>query len=126
MQPYYEGYYSERVFPGGFPGGFPSGFPSSPPSSGPSFQQPPGPPPSFTPQLQSPLGQGQPITPAIDSGAIRICLFRWTYIWLRGNQQFWFYPIFIGPRSIAGFRWNGWTWRFFGVNLNQIVQFQCF
>ncbi|GGE33136.1 hypothetical protein GCM10011391_09740 [Pullulanibacillus camelliae] len=128
---YYEGAYPERILPGGFPSGFPSGFPggfpSPPPTTGPSSgQQPPGPPPAFTPQLQTLHGFGQPAPFAIDPGAIRGCLFRWTYIWTRGNQQFWFFPIFVGPRSVAGFRWYGRNWGFFGINLNQILQFQCF
>ena len=33
---------------------------------------------------------------AVDPGSIRLCLFRFTYLWLRNRQQFWFYPVFIG------------------------------
>lgn len=99
--------------PGGFPGGGPGGFPgqqSGPPSS---------PPPGFTPQ------QPQFQTFAIDPGAIRGCLFRFTYVWLR-RDSFWFYPTFVGRNSVAGFRWRRNRWVYFGIDLDQIQSFQCF
>ncbi|WLV26070.1 hypothetical protein QR721_13360 [Aciduricibacillus chroicocephali] len=108
-------------FPGGpgGPGQFPGG-PGGPGSPGGGQNVPPSsPPPSFTPQLQ----QFQP--KAIDPGAIRGCLFRFTYVWLE-RDAFWFYPTFIGRRSISGFRWNGFRWVIFGIDLNRIVSFQCF
>jgi hypothetical protein len=107
---------------GGFPGGGP---PSSPPPGGQQRggnQPPPGPPPNFTPQMTT--MQGGPSVMAIDPGAIRRCLFRYTYIWLR-RDSFWFYPIFIGRRSIAGWRWIGWRWVFFGTDLDNIQSFTC-
>ncbi|MCP3741695.1 hypothetical protein [Rossellomorea sp. BNER] len=110
-------------FPGG--GGDNQGFPSFPPpgqSGGGSNQGPPGPPPSFEPSLSA---QG-PSTFAVDPGAIQGCLFRFTYIWLRGRESFWFFPIFVGRRSIAGWRWIGFRWVYFGVDLNRIQSFQCF
>jgi len=97
-------------FPGGGPGGGPGGSQNVAPSS---------PPPSFIPQ------QNQFQTKAIDPGAIRGCLFRFTYIWLR-RDSFWFYPTFIGRNSISGFRWNGFRWVLFGTDLNRIESFQCF
>jgi hypothetical protein len=114
-------FYDERVF--GPPGG-----PMAPP---------PGPPP-FGPPGQSP-GAGAPTTPppayvpaqtqagafAVDPGAIRRCLYRFTYVWLTNRQQFWFYPTFIGRRSISGYRWNGFRWVFYGTDLRRIQSFQC-
>ena len=80
------------------------------------------PPPSFVPaQTQS----QQVSTFAVDPGSIRCCLFRFTYVWLRNRQQFWFYPIFVGRQSVSGFRWNGFMWVFFGVSLRQIESFTC-
>ncbi|XXM74069.1 hypothetical protein ACQ0QQ_09360 [Lysinibacillus sphaericus] len=111
--------------PGGVPGtGFPGGPPSAPPPAGGqgSQQPPPGPPPNFTPQMTA--AQGGPSVLAVDPGAIRRCLFRYTYIWLR-RDQFWFYPIFIGRRSIAGWRWIGWRWVYFGIDLDNIQSFTC-
>lgn len=123
---------------GGFPGqggggqqqgGGPGGF--GPPQGGgqPGLQQPSGPPPSFTPQapatLQAQGGQGISIQ-AVDPGAIYGCQYRWTYIWLRGGEQFWFFPVFVGRRSISGFRWSGWGWYYYGVDLRRIVEFRCY
>jgi hypothetical protein len=129
-------YDDRQLFPGfpGFPGGSPgSGFPGGPPSAPPpggapgggsqgSQPPPPGPPPNFTPQMTA--AQGGPSVMAVDPGAIRRCLFRYTYIWTR-RDQFWFYPVFIGRRSIAGWRWSGWRWVYFGIDLDNIQSFTC-
>lgn len=105
--------------PGGFPGG-PGSFPSSPGGGGGGANQPPSsPPPSFIPQ------QASMQVKAIDSGSIRGCLYRFTYVWTR-DGDFWFYPIHVGRRSIAGYRWTGFTWVYFGIDLNRIHSFQCF
>lgn len=132
-------YYDGRTFPGGFPGGgfglpgFPPGGgfgPPGPPPGGPGggFGPPSGggdgppasPPPSFTPQMQ------QVTTFAVDPGAIRGCLFRYTYIWLENGRSFWFYPTFVGRTSVAGWRWRRWRWTFYGTDLRRIRSFQCF
>lgn len=121
--------------PGGFFPGFPGGqqsgggFPGQPggqfPGQGPPFGgggqsgPPNSPPPSFTPA--APQFQ----TFAVDPGAIRGCLFRFTYIWLN-RDQFWFFPTFVGRNSVAGFRWRRNRWVYFGIDLNRIQSFQCF
>lgn len=112
-----------QVFPGFPPLGMPSGFqpPFGPPGQGQADGPPLSPPPSFVP------AQTQQVqTFAIDPGSIRRCLFRFTYVWLRGFQQFWFYPIFVGRNSVSGWRWNGFRWVFFGISLRQIQSFTCF
>ncbi|WP_068774265.1 transporter [Paenibacillus sp. FJAT-26967] len=99
------------------PGGFP-GFPGQGPQ-GPQGQQPPtSPPPQFEPQQVS--------TFAVDPGSIRGCLFRNTFVWLNDGSSFWFYPTFVGRTSVSGFRWIGWTWVFFGIDLRRISSFTCF
>lgn len=82
---------------------------------------PTGPPPNFIPTEQ-------PVPFAIDPGAISRCLFRFTYIWLRNRQEFWFFPVFLGRTSIAGWRYDERRrrWSFFGVDLREIRSFQCF
>ncbi|MDQ0271500.1 hypothetical protein J2S17_003388 [Cytobacillus purgationiresistens] len=52
-------------------------------------------------------------------------MFRNTFLWLRDGSGFWFYPVFVGPRSVAGFRWTGRFWTIFGVDTRQIVSFTC-
>jgi hypothetical protein len=76
------------------------------------------PPPSFVPQQQAEAF-------AVDPGSIRRCLFRFTYVWLRGFNQFWFFPTFVGRTSVSGFRWTGFNWVFFGISLRQIQSFTC-
>lgn len=101
---------------------FPS-TPPRPPGGFPTFnpqQAPTAPPPTFTPTQQT-------ATPfAVDPGAISLCLFRNTFIWLRNGSSFWFFPVFVGPRSVAGFRWNGRFWSIFGIDTRRIVSFSCF
>ncbi|CDQ41124.1 MULTISPECIES: hypothetical protein [Virgibacillus] len=104
-------------FPGA-PGGGPPGPPPGPGGPG-QGQAPTAPPPSFVPQ------KPQVQTFAVDPGGIRFCLFRNTYIWLR-RDSFWFYPIFVGRNSIAGFRWTGFGWVYFGIDLDRIESYQCF
>ncbi|WP_233880106.1 hypothetical protein [Virgibacillus halodenitrificans] len=98
--------------PGGFPGG---GSPGQQPSEGP----PSSPPPSFQPT------QPQVQLYAVDPGGIRGCLYRYTYIWLR-RDSFWFYPTYVGRRSIAGYRWQGYRWVYYGIDLDKIESYQCY
>ncbi|MCM3227291.1 hypothetical protein P4693_15100 [Terribacillus saccharophilus] len=111
---------------GGGQGGFPGG---PPPGSGGQQGQfgPPGPPPSQIPQLQS-VGTGGPSTFAVDPGGIRFCLFRYTYMQLENGQRFWYYPVFVGRTSIAGFRWRPqqFRWQYFGIDLRRVAAFSCF
>lgn len=127
----YQPYYDERQFGPGFPpfggpqGGPPPGIPgvqppAGPPGQGPSSGPPTAPPPSFVPAQTMQAG-----TFAVDPGSIRRCLFRYTYIWLRNRQQFWFFPIFVGRTSVAGWRWTGFGWVYFGISLRQIDSFTC-
>ena len=110
-------------FPGfpGQPGGQgPSGTPGQPGVPGQQGSAPTSPPPSFIPQ--------QPVasTFAVDPGAIDRCLFRNTYIWLNNGNQFWFFPVFVGRTSVAGFQWNGRFWMYTGLSLRSIQSFTCF
>ncbi|WP_409272610.1 hypothetical protein V1499_22065 [Neobacillus sp. SCS-31] len=100
-------------FPGGGPGGgFPGGGHDGPPT---------GPPPFATPQ------EAFGATPlAVDPGAIRFCSHRFTYIWLNNGSSFWFYPVFIGRTSIAGWRYRRNRWVFYGTDLRRIRSFRCF
>jgi len=105
--------------PFGPPGGPPGHGPG--PTPGPPGQQmaPTSPPPSFVPQQQSAS------LLAVDPGAIRRCMFRFTYIWMHHGGQFWFFPVFLGPTSVAGFRWTGFSWMYTGFDLRSIQSFTC-
>ena len=113
--------FGQPFTPPGQPGGGPPfGPPSTPPgqSSGP----PSGPPPSFVPQQPA---QGPGVF-AVDPGAIRPCVFRYIYIWLTTGEQFWAWLVFVGPRSAAGWRWTGFRWIYFGIDLKNIDRFVCY
>jgi len=109
--------------PFGIPGGPTQGPPNIPPFGGGSQQgdvPPTTPPPTFVPMQTEQIG-----TFAVDPGGIRRCLFRFTYVWLNNRQQFWYYPTFVGRTSVAGWRWTGFRWVFFGIDLRQIQSFTC-
>lgn len=95
-------------FPGG---GQQQGF-GGPPSS---------PPPSFTPQVQE-----GPSLQAVDPGAFYGCLNKYTYVTLTNLRSFWFYPTYIGRTSVAGWRWYGSYWGYYGMDTRRIRSFQCF
>ena len=120
--------------------------PGMPPPGGPGRPGGPGPgmmgndgvprfaPPNFTPEL--PREQRQFINSADDDSLerfggfnqplLRRCMNRFTFIWLRNGNGFWFFPIFITNRQVFGFRWNGRNWVNDNINLRRIIFFQCF
>lgn len=88
-------------------------------------QQPPSAPPNFTPQ--QPQAKQIGVSPlSIDQGAIEPCLFRFVYIWPTRGNGFWAWLVFVGRRSVSGFRWDRRGWRYFGMDLRQISSFQCY
>ncbi|MCL2592610.1 MAG: hypothetical protein FWD82_04510 [Defluviitaleaceae bacterium] len=89
-----------------------------PPHGGNHNHRPTTPPPRMIPPRSSGFG-------AVDGRAISRCMFRTTYVWLRNGREFWFYPVFVGGRSVAGFRWDGFNWRYIGFDLNTIDFFSC-
>ena len=119
-------------FPPGF-GGQQPGRPGFPPGQG---GQQPGRPPGQQQGNQAPTSAPPNRTPeypsqqlfAVDPGAIRGCLHRFTFIWLSRRQGFWFYPVFVGRTSVAGYRWNNRRrrWEYTGIDLNNIDKFTCF
>ncbi|WP_318502950.1 hypothetical protein [Bacillus sp. T3] len=124
--------YDERIFGGGFPPPFSQpgqgpvgGPPFAPPGQGTVGGQPTAPPPSGPPPSFVPTQTQQAQAFAVDPGGIRRCLFRYTYVWLRGFQQFWFYPTFVGRNSVSGYRWTGFRWVYFGISLRQIQSYTC-
>lgn len=106
-------------FTGGFPQG-PGGFPPGP--GGPQgFGPPSGPPPSGVPLQTQSVG-----TLAVSPGTISPCRFRYVYIWLRNGRSFWAWLVFVDRRSVAGWRWTGRNWVYFGMDLRRIDNFVCF
>lgn len=114
--------------PGGPPFGQPPGGgppPGQPPGATPSGSAPPsGPPPAFVPS-QAAAQQSFGVM-AVNPGAIRPCLFRYVYLWLDNGQQFWAWLVFAGSTSIAGWRWIGFRWVYFGLDTRRISSFICY
>ena len=116
--------------PGGMqpgPGGM-FGPPGPPPGPGGSMggpSQPPGPPPATPPPQSAAFSAGGPQTFAVDPGAFRRCMFRYTWVRLTNGDSFWFYPTFIGRTSVAGYRWFYFRWVYFGIDTRRISSFQC-
>lgn len=104
------------------PGGPPFGQPPGGPPSG--FSPPPGPPPAFAPS-QAAAQQSFGVM-AVNPGAIRRCLYRYVYLWLDNGQQFWAWLVFVGPGSVAGWRWIGYRWIYFGLDTRSILSFVCY
>ncbi|MCL2354220.1 MAG: hypothetical protein FWC69_06300 [Defluviitaleaceae bacterium] len=93
------------------------------PSQPPRFNHHSGSAPRFAPPAYIP--QLAPGLRAVDPGAISRCLYSNTYVWLSNGQGFWFFPTFIGRRSIAGFRWMHNHWVYKGFDLGMIQAFFC-
>nr|WP_172373180.1 transporter [Sporosarcina jiandibaonis] len=104
----------------GFPPG--QGRPDFPPGQQGGSQPPRSAPPSTTPTYPSTQ------LFAVDPGAIRGCLYRFTFIWLSRRQGFWFLPVFVGRRSVAGWRWRSRQrrWVYMGIDLDNIDRFSCY
>jgi len=93
------------------------------PGAGPSDGPPSGPPPSVKPKLTQQQGPG---IKAVDPGAIRRCRNRYVYLQLDNGREFWAWLSFVGPRSVSGWRWNGFRWVYFGIDLRRIDSFYCY
>lgn len=84
-------------------------------------QMPQGPPPDNIPRRSSSSSRLY----AVDPGAIYYCRYKYTYIWLENGRSFWAWLTYVGRRSIAGYRWVGYRWVYFGTDLDNISDFVC-
>jgi hypothetical protein len=121
-----------QFIPGPFPRPPVPGFPFPPiyppPAPGPmptpdgQYQpmQPTTPPPNYIPQQQ----QAQPLQVA--PGSLRMCLYRWTYVWLRNGQQYWIWPFRIRQQTVSFYRFVP-PFRYVrgGLDTRQINSFFC-
>lgn len=105
------------------PGAVPPFGPPQPGAAGQAFGPPTQPPPPFIPQQAQAQGPG---VFAVEPGAIRPCLYRFVYIWLTTGQQFWAWLVFAGANSVAGWRWTGNRWVYFGIDTTYIAGFTCY
>lgn len=97
-----------------------------PGQQGPGYGPPSGPPPSGEPnknQAHQMHGAG-PM--AVAPGTLRACRYRYVYIWPERGRGFWAWLTFVGRRSIAGYRWMGRRWVYFGMDIRRIDSFICY
>ena len=99
------------------PFGPPGSWPGRPPFGPNGGEAPTSPPPPYIPE-QAPY--------RVDPGSIRNCKNKYTYIWLKDGSSFWYYPTYIGRRSISGYRWIGFMWVYYGTDLKRIDSFICY
>ena len=83
----------------------------------------PGSAPRFAPPSYVP--KASPALRAVDPGAIGGCLYSFVYLWLNNSQEFWFFPTFVGRRSMAGYRWMHNRWVYMGFDLRMVDAFFC-
>nr|WP_102028170.1 hypothetical protein [Salirhabdus sp. Marseille-P4669] len=103
-----------------------------PPPFSPPGQGGIGGPPPFAPPGQGGFGGGTqgaggPSVFAVDPGSFQGCLRRITRVRLTNGTSFWFYPVFIGRRSVAGYRWfrRAQQWRYTGFDTESVASFTC-
>lgn len=97
----------------------------------PQSPSPMGPPPSYIPSqkdagVQHSTYSGQGNVKSVSPGSIKFCLYRYTYIWQRNGRSYWAYLTRVDRRSVSGWRWAGWRWVYFGVDLRRINSFVCY
>lgn len=111
--------------PGFGPGGpgFGPGGPGGPGFGPGGVGAPTGGPPNYIPPR--PGGSGDFSVTAVNPGAIYACRFRYIYIWQTNGSSYWAYLTFVGRNSIAGYRWIGFSWVYFGLDLRFVDQFTC-
>lgn len=96
-----------------------------------------GPPPNYTPSKNSPGVKNfnnnnnnnninNKNAKAVSPGSISFCLYKFTYIWEKGNRSYWAYLLNVDKKSISGFRWFRGTWVYFGLDLNKVDSFVCY
>ncbi|MCP8615478.1 transporter [Salirhabdus salicampi] len=71
---------------------------------------------------------GGPTIQAVDPESFYGCLRRITFVRLTNGSRFWFYPVFIGRRSVAGYRWSSRVqrWVYTGFDTELVESFQCY
>ena len=83
---------------------------------------PPGPPPNIDPAL----GQTDPSLKAVSPRPLRSCRYQYVYIWLEDGRNFWTYLTYVGRRSVAGYKWIGYRWVYFGTDTDNISEYTCY
>lgn len=62
---------------------------------------------------------------ALNPWGLQNCLNRFTYLWLRNGDNFWFFLTTLGEYRIYGYRFFGGRWNEYSVPLREIVSSYC-
>nr|WP_243159191.1 hypothetical protein [Clostridium sporogenes] len=122
MYPYFYYFYYDNYMRGPAPPPMPP-FMTPPGGFSPQGGPPSTPPPNIPPTKPSKSG---PNVKAVDPGSIRFCRYKFTYIWPSRGKPFWMWIVYVGNKSISGWKWTGYNWAYAGIDLNRIDSFQCY
>lgn len=97
----------------------------------PQSPSPMGPPPSYIPSqkdtgVQYSTYSNGANTKSVSPGSIKFCLYRYTYIWQTNGRSYWAYLTRVDRQSVSGWRWAGFRWVYFGVDLKRVDSFVCY
>ena len=53
------------------------------------------------------------------------CVYKYTYVWLKNGEQFWFYPTSVQYGAVTGYRKVGDFWTFYGFDSRLIDEVSC-
>lgn len=125
-----------RVFPPFFPPnnqpGPPNFNPGGPPPRPPKPSSPsnpnatPGPPPAYTPKQAPTQKDSNSTLFKVSPGSISPCKYQYVYVWQTNGTSYWAWFTRIDRSTASGYRWNGYRWIYFGVDLNKIESFECY
>ena len=94
-----------------------------------TYGPPDNPPPKVKPWKDRAKAEGStkiPRTNNISLIALNQSFFRYTYIWLDDNSEFWAKPLFIDDYFLYCWVWNGREWLYYRILFNYINTFMLF
>ena len=62
---------------------------------------------------------------AQNTWGLQNCIYRFTYLWLRNGDNFWFFLTTVGESRVYGYRFFGGRWNQYSVAVRDIVNFRC-
>ena len=57
---------------------------------------------------------------------LRLCTYRYTYLWLRNGKSFWCYPTYVSNNTVSGWKWKNYRWKFFSMPIRKVSNFYCY
>lgn len=102
--------------------------PPKPPMPGPPSNpnNVPGPPPSYTPKQAPSSKSSNSNMLKVSPGSLSPCKYQYVYVWQTNGSSYWAWFTRIDRTTASGYRWNGYRWVYFGVDLNRIESFECY